>query len=123
MIVNIAVILNGEEYRRTTMRPIDADELIKKINYSFYPYERVRIDTITGCFLTEDVAPTIDAEPVRHGHWIKEAKESMIPVEYDINGNVIIHKYIIYRCSICNGASSNHNYCPNCGARMDDYEE
>lgn len=42
------------------MRLIDADALIEKIKYSNYDYERVRIDTVTGCLLTDFVSPTID---------------------------------------------------------------
>lgn len=52
-------------------------------------------------------APTIEAEPVRHGRWIVKGQE-------------------IY-CSECNeeslynsfGASKFSRFCPNCGARMD----
>lgn len=87
------------------MRPIDADALIERINYSFYPYERVRIDTITGCFLTEDCAPTVDVEPVRHGHWI-----------------ICSDGYYPY-CSKCKQEPSGKNmtnYCSNCGAKMDE---
>lgn len=47
------------------MRLIDADALIEKIKYSFYPDERVCIDTITGCFLDEAGSPTVDAVPAK----------------------------------------------------------
>lgn len=70
------------------MRPVDADFLIE--------------------FLSN--LPTIDAEPVRNGKWIK----SEVPCEeficsecggacwyYDVNKNVLKSKY-----------------CPNCGAKM-----
>lgn len=43
---------------------IDRTELIKNIKYSFYGYERVRIDTVTGTFLSELCAPTVDAVEV-----------------------------------------------------------
>lgn len=55
--------------------------------------------------------PTIDAEPVVHGRWIKWDDEST------------------YDCSICGDAftlyegtpkSNHYNYCPNCGAKMDE---
>ena len=42
------------------MRLIDADALIEKIKYSSHEYERVRIDAVTGCFLTDFISPTID---------------------------------------------------------------
>lgn len=49
-------------------------------------------------------APTVDAEPVRHGHWLK-------------NGD----RYC--ECSVCHhegNMSGADNYCRNCGAKMDD---
>ena len=53
---------------------------------------------------------TIDAEPVRHGHWIKE-------FENEDGRNL--------RCSECRmvffvGKGRDGNYCPECGARMDE---
>lgn len=55
-----------------------------------------------------DNAPTVDAEPVRHGRWIK----------YE-------HGSGIY-CSECRHKRRYRdmydNYCPNCGARMDKTE-
>ena len=60
-----------------------------------------------------DNAPTVDAEPVRHGHWFKT---------YDDEGEA-------WMCSECCeewGFEEGHpkdvygcNYCPNCGAKMD----
>lgn len=52
-------------------------------------------------------APTVEAEPVRHGHWIKDNDE------YD-------------KCSICGNlhhySESYGYYCQHCGARMDEVE-
>lgn len=57
---------------------------------------------------------TIDAEPVRHGKWIKCDEDKWE------------HIYAL-RCSKCNGGyhlshetTTAWNYCPNCGARMDE---
>lgn len=56
---------------------------------------------------------TVDAEPVRHGHWIEQEV-----------GNLDTY----YTCSACKedfclieGEPSDNlwNYCPNCGAKMD----
>lgn len=45
-------------------------------------------------------APTVDAEPVRHGKWID--------------------RKIAYICNRCRcGADRTYSYCPNCGAKMD----
>lgn len=54
-------------------------------------------------------APTIDAEPVRHGSWT--------PIEEGANGHLM-------ECSLCKSWIF-HNfdyasmYCPDCGAKMD----
>lgn len=54
-----------------------------------------------------DEAPTIDAEPVRHGRWIGKP----------------IGGYSTVRCSACGDVFLENNgkweYCPNCGAKMD----
>ena len=57
-------------------------------------------------------APTIEAEPVKHGRWVS--------IE------AIPHSY--YRCSECGdewgyGATLHMNFCPNCGAKMDGGDE
>ena len=46
--------------------------------------------------------PSADVQPVRHGHWIKGK--------------------IGYYCSACRECGINHGteYCPYCGARMDE---
>ena len=59
-------------------------------------------------------APAVDAEPVRHGKWLKPSR--MLPPEHHDKK----------RCSVCaNFALSDRlgrvrpsNYCPNCGAKM-----
>lgn len=53
--------------------------------------------------------PTVDAVPVRHGHWIMEFENE--------DGRDL-------RCSECRmkfyvGKGRDGNYCPNCGAKMD----
>lgn len=55
--------------------------------------------------------PTIEAEPVRRGHWITHNEGN----PYEIYGE----------CSVCNfdqSLSKRLKYCPNCGARMEDNE-
>lgn len=45
--------------------------------------------------------PAVDAEPVKHGHWI-------------------VADDGVTRCSICYGASDyERNFCGDCGAKMD----
>ena len=46
-----------------------------------------------------DDMPTVDAEPIRHGHWI-----------VDEDGNI--------KCSECGHNGVGDNYCERCGAKM-----
>lgn len=58
-----------------------------------------------------------DVAPVKHGHW----QENKITMR-DWGGNVVTEK-TLWRCSICwHEDSILTNYCPNCGARMDEGE-
>ena len=87
------------------MRLIDADALVNYI-LSFhdrYTGEDFKYDLIEDAFIYElNNAPTVDAVPVRHGRW------TVTPV------------YI--KCSECGESFMliPQNYCPNCGARMDE---
>lgn len=58
---------------------------------------------------TIDAQPTIDAVPVVHGYWVtKTVRGDYVPC-----------------CSECgcgNGTLYEYDYCPNCGARMDEPE-
>lgn len=54
------------------MRLIDADALIERIKYSSHEYERVRIDAVTGCLLTDFVSPTIDPVHFAGGTYCRE---------------------------------------------------
>ena len=76
------------------MRLIDADELL-----TAFPLDDEPILKKSCVRMTIKHMPTIEAEPIRHGHWIG-------------------HKY--YECSIC-GAKHDIDwyYCPTCGAKMD----
>lgn len=87
-------------------RLIDANEL--KINVIL---PRCGAKTIIGDAIRKmiDSAPTIDAEPVRHGKWIfnpSDAIEAMFAKP---------------KCSECGFESADGgNYCSECGARMDE---
>lgn len=51
-------------------------------------------------------APTIEAEPVRHGRWEDKPHKMMGECP---------------RCSVCGSFDPiKYRYCPNCGAKMDD---
>lgn len=86
------------------MRLIDADALMRCI-----PNE-----DITSRFAVEN-APTIEAEPVRHGHWIFTNKPN-------IYGGTSI------KCSECGYEGmvahiEDHHYCWVCGAKMDEVND
>ena len=84
-------------------RLIYADALIERLQPYLKEYgsESFPFDIVYEAFLYEIVhEPTIEAEPVRHGKWIIE------------DGHVC--------CSECGEISKEYNYCPNCGARMDE---
>lgn len=90
------------------MRLIDADEVQKRIDM---------MGTVNGILCWDahdfiDHVPTIEAEPVRHGRWIR--RETVLDTEC--------------KCSVCgykDFVPKHDNYwfrrkfCPNCGAKMD----
>lgn len=81
-------------------RIIDADKAVDRIAELIeqeWGYEGIKED-VKKIF---DEQPTVDAEPVRHGKWIKTGSFTC-------------------ECSECNHRTveSYANYCPNCGADM-----
>lgn len=92
------------------MRLIDADALIPQMESDANQME----DPIAIMFAYAAIsdikhAPTVDAKPVRHGHWVR--------------------KGLLFHCSACSyGAFKSDfvygaRYCPICGARMDERTE
>jgi len=82
------------------MRLIDADEFFKDFA-ELEPYEHISHEY------------DIDAEPIKHGKWIR-----ILDTRFGEKLNDIIG------CSVCNIYFSSmdmirRSYCPNCGARMD----
>ena len=105
------------------MRLIDADALVKELSDKYI----VPVDEATrgvAAFMgmqTRQVinnAPTVEAEPIKHGK--------------DISYTVT-NEYCEFKCSICGATlgeaaygtmdGAKFNYCPNCGARLDEVEE
>ena len=101
------------------MKLIDADELLKKIEeisrYDDFDVLVVDWDDMIICI---DNAPTIEAEPTRHGKWIKE---NIVLTSLPPKGR--------WHCSGCGSIKVGYDesvltpYCPNCGAKMDAEEE
>ena len=105
------------------MRLIDADaflaDSIKEKRFVFCSSDMLSEQVIVKTVYDELAnalkhAPTVDAEPVRHGRWYKP--KGMMPPEH--HGR--------HRCSVCDhmafyerlGREGLSDYCPNCGARM-----
>lgn len=85
------------------MRPIDADALLK----GRQDHEMISTHLIWN-------APTIDAEPVRHGRWLDGNRGKH-------DGTLYWYRY----CSEClyerndDNTDKDTKYCPDCGAKMD----
>lgn len=85
-------LLNGFDVRKVT----EYDESGCGFDYKAVPVEAIK------------TAPTIDAEPVRHGEWL---------LRHVGHGHY-------WECSACHTnpciyVTSNTKFCPNCGAKMD----
>lgn len=95
-------------------RLIDADALIEKYTVVIRKDADEKLKTEIAVLLKDiEEQPTIDAEPVRHGKWIRQT---------DTRFGEMLNDILI--CSECNVAFSTvkmirRSYCPNCGARMD----
>lgn len=74
-------------------------------------YCRKRCLAIVTSELFNEMKARWSAEPVRHGHWINH-HDDLFPEEST------------QECSVCHaeqmGTMLNDNYCPNCGAKMDE---
>ena len=97
------------------MRLIDADEFLKKLDHS--PLIQ---DAMCKAF---DHMPTIEAEPTRHGHWISASQTKF---------EKLFFPQRVFKCSVCgnyldfdgvNAGRGSANFCPNCGATMDEVED
>ena len=90
-------------------RLIDAKKLYE--DFVFWEYANTDPWKLFDIKITIDEQPTVDAVEVVHGHWnvlhfITEPWQLSLP-----------DKYV---CSECKKITwSKHNYCPNCGAKMD----
>lgn len=87
-------------------RLIDADDFWARLPRN--------AENITLADITEALGgtPTIDAEPVKHGKWI-----------YPTYGK---DRFNVTECSICHFQIHRDyfpDYCPNCGAKMEEVEE
>ena len=56
--------------------------------------------------------PTVDVEPIRHGHWIDASSGYAFNFCCSECGFIVHEQFIL-----------NYKYCPNCGANMDERKE
>lgn len=91
-------------------------DLSEKVTATYYDeqYEEWTQQTVTIADVLDSVCDeytSVDAEPVRHGHWVF--------------GNTLGHSWM--KCSEClvsqNGQTATYTYCPDCGAKMDEVEQ
>ena len=106
------------------MRLIDAEDFQKRIEnrISIFAKEQLseerEIGLVIGVLLgIEDllkIQPTIEAKPIVHAHWV---------TDFDFDPEEEQELYF-YFCSKCKnelfGDKEDFNYCPYCGARMDE---
>lgn len=101
-------------------RLIDADAL-KKVIYFETNHLGIDFHKSKLIGIAIDNAPTIEAEPIKHGKWIP-----LYPHDVPITNE--------YKCSVCGlGFDEDEEtecvvydtfkYCPHCGAKMDGVEE
>lgn len=86
------------------------EELTKRLSI----VQRVGVEEIVAS------VPAVEAEPVVHAHWVAETYGTYIPVEYDENGDLVVHKYTRYKCSVCGRIEREEEAYCNCGAYMDE---
>ncbi len=112
------------------MRKTDADALKQDLRESYEELEKIydglkrpndkaicggQLATFLECIMRVRNAPTIEAEPVKHGRWVLGEVE---PGYFTPGGN---RPWV---CSECDYLASwmldspTYNYCPNCGAKM-----
>lgn len=96
-----------------SMRLIDADALLESGICAEYGYNDNGLLLIPMRDVANSIrnAPTIDAEPVRHGRWLYNS----YPTVWYGHGEP--PEWV---CSECEERAYNtYDYCPNCGAKMD----
>lgn len=92
------------------VRLIDSKPILEKLKVYYdalspdVQSELIRRDEVSSCIAELINAPTIDAQPVKHGEWIVPKNDDEQPY-----------------CSVCNWHAYGDlftDYCPGCGAYM-----
>ena len=111
------------------MRLIDAEEAYKVLTDYYHHKTEIQHKALKEAI---ERVPTVDAEPVRHGHW---TIEDIVTYERSYGG--ILYEPV-YKCSCCGRVTESYvrgdepimpedadfpKFCGNCGAKMDEGEE
>lgn len=101
-------LLNHLKHRVAPMS--DGEQLIKGVNLALEILEEA-----------VEMLPAADVAPVVHGHWSKSLGDETLTE----NGFVHDKKYSCMNCwwGVCCATKLDFNYCPNCGAKMDEEVE
>ena len=96
------------------MRLIDADALSDSMYHEAFETDSELQKWDSGCWIRYkmfenhlDMAPTADAVPVVRGEWIEHEDEMECP-------------QCGYFWNYCDNDTERFNFCPNCGAKMED---
>ena len=108
-----------EKGKKMSDRLIRAEALRQRMYHDAFETDTEMQRWDSGCWVRykmfenalED-APTIDAEPVRHGYWINYKDEHTCSQCY----GVVIEEVV-------DGEWSDYDYCPFCGAKMNEVRE
>ena len=107
------------------MRLIDADRALEIVRDQGIAHPNAYHLTNYATLILRE-APTIEAEPLRHGRWVIEKRHTVSRNPY-IDDNYFASA-TCSECDFCIHAETKSfgypdlnttNYCPNCGARMD----
>lgn len=84
------------EEKQKALCPVDGRQYV-------YGDDRIRLDAWDEVLDVLNNIPTVEAEPVRYGNWVKNGPDDTV---------VYCDQCLMPQDSVC-------NYCPNCGAKMD----
>ena len=91
------------------MRLIDKNNVLKAVKTLSIEFDA---ETVQRCIEIVSNQPIVDAVPVRHGKWIHDGYDHPHGVDW-MHCSECGRRYVY-----CPAAMT--NYCPNCGARMDE---
>lgn len=97
------------------MRLIDAERLRALIVAMYEPFPN--ICNVNVVLTAIDNAPTIEAEPLKHGRWILIGR-GRITKSRDLKCSVCGNYFRVYDDVTLNAGRGDANFCPNCGADM-----